>query len=73
MIILTKDMAIDHTLWIHTFMTQEDHSHQKYTMELRHDKNIAMDQYTVDLCDSIYQTQINFHQNFGRKMTKLDA
>ena len=29
MITLTKGMATDHTLWIHTSMTQSDHSHER--------------------------------------------
>jgi hypothetical protein len=57
--ILTKDMAIDNKMWIHTSMTQSGQSHEKYTVELRYDNNIAMDQYKVDLCDNIYISEIS--------------
>lgn len=54
MIVLTKDMTTDHTMWIHISMNLVDRSHEKYIVELCNDKNIAMDQYIVDLCDNIH-------------------
>jgi hypothetical protein len=55
---LTKDMATKDTMWIHISMTQLGRSHEKYKMELRYDKKIAIDQYKVGLCDIIYISEI---------------
>ena len=57
--ILTSDMAIDNTMWIHTFMTQLCHIHKKYTVELRYEKSIATNQYKLELCDNIYIIEIS--------------
>jgi hypothetical protein len=57
---------------------------KKYIVELRYDKNIATDQYKVDLCDNIYISEIasmmdileyskysnNLHHNLGEARNK---
>ena len=49
----TKDMAMTNTLWIHTSITKGQNAatnNTQWTYIIR--KNIAIEQYKVDLCDS---------------------
>ena len=72
----TKVMAMTNTLWIHTSMTKgqnaaTNYTHWGYIMR----KNIATNQYKVDLCDSkstnmmtileSIKYSINLHRNLG--------
>ena len=72
----TKDMATTNTQLIHISMTNRTkRSHEQYTVELRHEKNITTNQYKVDLCDSkstsmmtileSIKYSINLHHNLG--------